>query len=288
MEQSHESLGMLGLGLLGTAFGERLLHSGRMVAGFDLEAARRDHFQSMGGRVEASAAAVARHANRLLLSLPDEAAVASVIDDLLPHLTPATIVLDTTTVGPDFSIAIARRLAAAGVTYLDATVAGSSQQARYGDIVMMIGGEVESVGRVEPLLQLLARQVFHVGPAGSGARMKLIVNLVLGLHRAALAEGLSLARRCGLEPQQTLAVLRSGAAYSAAMDSKGQKMLTEEFFPPQARLAQHLKDVRLIRELAATCGADLPLSDVHQRLLEQAVELGLGDADNSAVIKVFA
>jgi 3-hydroxyisobutyrate dehydrogenase-like beta-hydroxyacid dehydrogenase len=136
------------------------------------------------------------------------------------------------------------------------------------------------------LFRLCARQWFHVGPWGSGARTKLVVNLVLGLNRAALAEGLAFARACGLDLPAVLDVLRSGAAYSRAMDTKGRKMI-EGDFAPEARLAQHLKDVRLILDAGRRSGATLPLSELHERLLAGQTDRGLGDLDNSAVIRAF-
>jgi 3-hydroxyisobutyrate dehydrogenase-like beta-hydroxyacid dehydrogenase len=116
--------------------------------------------------------------------------------------------------------------------------------------------------------------------------MKLVVNLVLGLNRAALAEGLALAHHCGLDPTAALEVLRAGPAYSRMMDIKGAKMLAGDF-TPQARLAQHLKDVRLILKLGEASGARLPLSTLHRALLEQLAAAGYHDADNSAIIRAF-
>jgi 3-hydroxyisobutyrate dehydrogenase-like beta-hydroxyacid dehydrogenase len=116
--------------------------------------------------------------------------------------------------------------------------------------------------------------------------MKLVVNMVLGLNRAVLAEGLAMAERCGIAPAAALDMLKATPAYSAAMDTKGPKMVARDF-SPQARLSQHFKDVRLIRELASRVGAATPLSVVHEELLARAVALGLGDADNSAIIEVF-
>ena len=116
--------------------------------------------------------------------------------------------------------------------------------------------------------------------------MKLVVNLVLGLNRAALAEGLAFARACGFNPADALKILAAGPAYSRAMDTKGRKML-EHDFTPQARLSQHLKDVRLILAAGASTGARLPLSEVHRRLLEQVERAGFGDADNSAILKAY-
>jgi 3-hydroxyisobutyrate dehydrogenase-like beta-hydroxyacid dehydrogenase len=153
-------------------------------------------------------------------------------------------------------------------------------------LVVTAGGPVEEFRRAEPLFRLIAKKWFHVGPWGSGARTKLVVNLVLGLNRAVLAEGLAFARRCGLELPAVLDVLRSGAAYSAVMDAKGDKMIAAEFVP-EAKLAQHLKDVRLILAAGSKAGAVLPLSGVHERLLADVADRGFGECDNSSVIRAF-
>jgi 3-hydroxyisobutyrate dehydrogenase-like beta-hydroxyacid dehydrogenase len=116
--------------------------------------------------------------------------------------------------------------------------------------------------------------------------MKLVVNLVLGLNRAVLAEGLSFARACGLDGKAALNVLRAGAAYSRVMDTKGEKMLAGEFVP-EARLSQHHKDVYLILDAARKSGIELPLSRVHERLLSEAEGIGCGDLDNSAIIRAY-
>ena len=116
--------------------------------------------------------------------------------------------------------------------------------------------------------------------------MKLVMNLVLGLNRAVLAEGLEFARACGLDPYTALDILKAGPSYSRAMDTKGTRMLNEDF-EPEARLSQHLKDVRLILAAGARAGAHLPLSQIHRELLEAAEEAGFGQSDNCAVIKAF-
>ena len=116
--------------------------------------------------------------------------------------------------------------------------------------------------------------------------MKLVLNLVLGLNRAVLAEGLAYAAACGLDPAAALDILRAGPAYSRAMDVKGPRMLQGDY-TPEARLAQHHKDVGLILASGAEAGASLPLSRVHDELLRAAEQAGLGEADNSAVYEVF-
>lgn len=196
------------------------------------------------------------------------------------------MLIDTTTGDPETTAEIAKRVASLGATYVDATIAGSSQQAREGEIVVMAGGEADHVARCEPLFRCFARKWFHVGPCGSGARMKLVVNLVLGLNRAALAEGLVFARSLGLDLNATLEILRSGPAYSQAMDVKGRKMIDGDF-APVARLSQHRKDVRLIQDAAEKAGLQLPLSELHERLLMEAERLGFGESDNSAIIRAL-
>jgi 3-hydroxyisobutyrate dehydrogenase-like beta-hydroxyacid dehydrogenase len=179
-----------------------------------------------------------------------------------------------------------QRLFSRGVGYLDATISGSSADASRGEVIVMAGGRPETFAACTDLFAALARQWFYLGDWGSGNRVKLVTNLVLGLNRAALAEGLALAEAMGLDAQTTLTVLRQSAAWSRVMDTKGRKMILRDF-SPQARLSQHLKDVRLILAEAAKRGLDLPLSAVHCRLLENLESAGYGGADNSAIVEAF-
>lgn len=132
----------------------------------------------------------------------------------------------------------------------------------------------------------MAAKTFYLGAWGNAAKMKLVTNLVLSLNRAALAEGLVFAEVTGLTKQVALEVLLDSPAYSRTMDAKGPKMVLGEFFP-QARLAQHIKDVRLMQAEAERGGHTLPISSTHLRLLERAEAEGLGDLDNSAIIRVI-
>jgi 3-hydroxyisobutyrate dehydrogenase-like beta-hydroxyacid dehydrogenase len=152
--------------------------------------------------------------------------------------------------------------------------------------VLLVGGERADLEACAELFGCFARRWLHAGPWGAGARLKLVVNLVLGLNRAALAEGLAFARACGVEPETALEALRAGAAYSRAMDVKGRKMIDGDF-ACQARLSQHLKDVRLILDVGRRAEAYLPFSAVHEQLLERLEAAGLGQDDNAAIIRAF-
>jgi 3-hydroxyisobutyrate dehydrogenase-like beta-hydroxyacid dehydrogenase len=281
-----QTVGVIGLGLMGSALCARFLRAGMAVVGYDLAAAARRSLVAAGGREAVSTEALIRSADVIVLSLPDASIVASVLASAADALQPGQLLIDTTTGAPWQVEATAARLAERGIGYLDATVAGSSAQVLEGDVIVMVGGTAEAYHQAEPLLGTFARRSFHVGGRGSGSRMKLVVNLVLGLHRAVLAEALTLARAIELDPRATLDVLRSSAAYSAVMDTKGSKMLAEDF-SPQARLSQHLKDVRLILAAGERTAAPLPLSLLHRSLLERVEAAGHGELDNCAVLLAF-
>ena len=279
-------IGLIGLGLLGSGLAKRLLGAGFEVSGYDLDAGRRDHHRRIGGRVARDAAEIVSSTRRVVLSLPTTDVVEKVLEEVRSELQPGQVIVDTTTGEPRRTAGLGSDLAGRGVDYLDATVSGSSEHARRGEVVVMVGGAKVVFDACQDIFASFARRSFHVGPWGSGATMKLVSNLVLGLNRAALAEGLAFAAAVGLEKNAALEILQASLAYSRIMDSKGAKMV-EEDFTPQARLSQHLKDVRLMLEAAADTGITLPLTAAHRGLLEAAEAAGCGDLDNSAIIRAY-
>lgn len=283
---NRRRVGVIGLGLLGTALAERLRAGGYGVCGYDVDSVRGQALAGLGGRAAGCAGDVVRHCSRIVLSLPTTEVVETVLNEAAAELLPGRYVVDTTTGDPERTAALGGALAGKGVHYLDATVAGSSAQARAGDILLLVGGEPSHAEACADLFACLARDWFHLGPWGSGARMKLVVNLVLGLNRLVLAEGLAFARASGVELAQALRVLSAGPAYSRVMDFKGQKMLDRDF-EPQARLAQHLKDVGLILQQAESVGAKVPLTRLHREVLQQLEAAGFGGEDNAAVLRAF-
>jgi 3-hydroxyisobutyrate dehydrogenase-like beta-hydroxyacid dehydrogenase len=273
--------------LIGSALAGRFLAAGLPVLGWDVDPARLAALPAAGGgEAAAGAGEVFRRCPRVLLSLPSHREVADVITAAEAALPPGRIIVDTTTGDPASSEELGRRLAARDVAYLDATISGSSAQVRSGDVALMVGGDAAAFAACADLFAGIGRQTFHTGPAGTGAQMKLVTNLVLGLNRAALAEGLALAESLGFDPAVTLAVMRGSAAYSRIMDTKGERMIRGDF-APDARLSQHLKDVRLIVETGRQAGLPMPLSAAHRAVLEAAERAGFGDSDNSAIIEVL-
>ncbi|MFO0910371.1 MAG: NAD(P)-dependent oxidoreductase [Isosphaeraceae bacterium] len=223
---------------------------------------------------------------RVVISLYTTDVVEAVLAELDAGLHAGQILIDTTTGEPAQTAALAARLAARGVSYLDAPISGSSQQTREGAATVIVGGDRATFEACADLWPVMGTRVFHVGPCGSAARMKLISNLVLGLNRAVLAEGLAFAEALGVSPSAALEVMAGSNAYSKAMDVKGRKMV-ERDFSVQARLSQHLKDVHLILDAARDAGLSLPLTETHRRLMEQAEAAGWGDLDNSVIIETL-
>lgn len=277
-------VGIIGIGLVGTAIAERLLAAGYQVLGYDVRTEQMQVLERLGGK-PSDLLSVAG-CERLILSLPTSKIVATVMETIAPHLHRGGVVIDTTTGAPEDAVVLAERLATHDLDYVDATVGGSSRQVRTREAIFICGGTDNAFTRCVDLFDQCCRQAFHVGPAGSGARMKLVMNLVLGLSRAVVAEGLEFARASNIDPHLALDILKASPAYSRVMDTKGHRMLNDQF-DPEARLSQHLKDVRLILASGEASGAYLPLSSVHRDLLEAAEAAGYGTSDNSAIIKVF-
>jgi 3-hydroxyisobutyrate dehydrogenase-like beta-hydroxyacid dehydrogenase len=280
-------IGVIGLGLMGMAMSERLLQHGFDVRVWNRTRQKADPLLDLGASWSENPLA---DCDRIIISLYTSDVVESVLARLMNEMQVSPfvdklrgkILIDTTTGSPEQSAAMCVHFASFGIHYLDAPISGSSEQTRRGEAAVMVGGERSAFEACNDLWPMLGANVYHVGTSGSAAKMKLISNLVLGLNRAALAEALVFAQSMGVDPVSALEVLRGSMAYSRVMDVKGQKMLDEDF-SVQARLSQHLKDVRLI--LAS--GATLPLTETHCQLLEQAEAMGLGELDNSAIIKAI-
>src|SRR5215472_4961642 len=265
-------VGVIGIGLMGEVFARRLVAAGFGVAGFDVDPDKTARLAEFGAHPAASIGDVARAANPIVLAVFDTGQVEQVVEELVPVLAATggkrKVVLCTSTCDPDRVAALAERAEERGLCFLETPVSGTSEQVREGDGV----------------LHALFPRRFHVGRVGDGGRTKLAVNLILGLNRMALAEGLVFATRLGLEPDAFLKVAQASAAYSQVMDTKGRKMIASDF-RPEGRARQTLKDVHLMLAQAEKIGQPLPLLRVHCEALEACVRNGEGDLDNSVVVQ---
>lgn len=283
-------IALVGLGLMGSAMSRRWIDAGHEVAGFDLDEGRRAEHKSQGGSIGNSPAEVASTNQVVVLSLPNSDVVREVclgVDGLVALGRTGLLIIDTTTARPEDTEEIGACVAKTGNVFMDATLSGNAEQARAGDIVAMVGCEPHDFASACSVLEVIARSVHHVGPLGSGARTKLIVNLIVGVHRTAMAEALVVGEKSGLALEPLLGVLKDGAAYSRAMDIWGDRMVQGDHFPPASRMRQNHKDFKLILELGQTVEAPTFLASTVRQMLAIAESTGLADADNSGIVEIM-
>ncbi len=278
---------IIGFGLMGEVYAARLIAAGIPVRGFDIDPARRTRLEEIGGVSEDNIAAMLATPSRcILLAVFSTDQVEDVVDTyILPvrEQTPDVTIVCTTTADPDRIAALAARVAEHGIRFLDVPVSGTSEQVRRGDGVALIGGDPDIAAALTDIFRALFARSFHIGKAGDGGRAKLAVNLILGLNRLALAEGLVFAEKLGLDPEAFLEVAKGSASYSQVMETKGPKMLRGDF-SPEGRVKQTLKDCHLMLDQAASAGQTLSMLEVHAGVLEACVRAGEAELDNSAII----
>lgn len=278
---SHTPVGLIGLGLMGEVYAGRLIAAGFSVVGFDIDPAKGERLAAIGG-VAATIADIARQCDPIVLAVFNSDQVEDVVEHGLIPAAPGKIVLCTSTCDPDRIAALGERIGGR-LRFLETPVSGTSEQVRQGDGVGLIGGDERIAADAAPVLDALFPRRFHIGKVGDGGRAKLAVNLILGLNRLALAEGLVFAARLGLDPAGFLQVARGSAAASQVMDTKGPKMVSGDF-SPEGRIRQTLKDTQLMLDQARKAGQQLLLLQIHADVLQACVDHGDSEADNSIVI----
>jgi 3-hydroxyisobutyrate dehydrogenase-like beta-hydroxyacid dehydrogenase len=232
---AKEPIGLIGTGLFGTALADRLLSEGFPVVVYNRTRSKAEHLLTRGATWSENPFDECR---RVIFAVYTTGQVEELWNRMASNATTGQIILDTSTSDPQQTIAFGRRLASHGTSYLEAPFSGSSEQARNHESTALVAGEMEAFEACRDLLECLAAKTFYLGSWGNAAKMKLVSNLVLGLNRAVLAEGLAFADAVGLKMDDVLQVLLNSPAYSRIMAAKGPKM-TQGDFTPQARLAQH-------------------------------------------------
>ena len=275
-------VGLVGFGLMGEVYAGRLTAAGFAVTAFDVDAAKSARMAQIGVRA-ASLAEIARDCDPVVLAVFSTDQVEDVVERTLLPAARGKIVICTSTCDPDRIAALGARIDRR-LRFLEVPVSGTSEQVRQGDGVGLIGGDAQTAADAGAVLDALFPRRFHIGTYGDGGRAKLAINLILGLHRLALAEGLVFAGRLGLDPAAFLKVARSSAAESQVMGTKGPKMVSGDF-KPEGRVRQTLKDVQLMLDQAKKLGQQLPLLEINADVLKACVDHGEADLDNSIVIE---
>ncbi len=283
----NEQVGLIGLGLMGAVFATQLMNAGFAVLGYDVDAQKRAAFSKLGGRVAENVADIGRQCEVTLIAVFSIDQVADVVEGaggLLNTASADAIVLCASTCPPERIATLAERSARRALVLLDTPVSGTTAQVRSGEGLGLIGGSAAATERASAVLDAIYPKRFHIGEAGDASKAKLAINLILGINRLGLAEGLVFAERLGLDVAAFLRVARASAAYSQIMDVKGDKMV-EGDFTPLSKVSQHLKDVRIMLAEAAARDQALPLGEVLADVLEACMRHGDGEQDNAITIE---
>jgi 3-hydroxyisobutyrate dehydrogenase-like beta-hydroxyacid dehydrogenase len=284
-----ERVGIVGMGLMGQAFIHNMRKSQFIIQGYDLDPKRMDDLKNEGGHPVDTPADAAKGVRCLITSLPNSGIVREAVlgkGGIVEGAEKGLCICDTTTSRPDDSQRLSKELAERGIKFLDSAVSGTSTMAQAGDLIIIAGGDKDDFEACRPIFAGFSRAAYYMGPAGSGARTKLVINLILSGNRLALAEGLVLGEKMGLGLDNLLEVLKDGACSSKTMVDKGPKMLQADY-SKQGQIKTALKDNRLMIEESQRLGAPLFMTGIFSQLLQAAYEKGYGEKDSVAFIEVL-
>jgi 2-hydroxy-3-oxopropionate reductase len=289
MPSTKLHIGFIGLGLMGKPMALNLQAAGHRLFVHNRSSAVVDELAGQGMRVCASPAEIAGRADIVILMLPDTAAVEKVLFGefgLLENLGRGQVVVDMGTTDVTATRGFAKRVEAKGAAYVDAPVSGGQIGAQEGSLAVMVGARPQDFERVRPVLEVLGKNVTHVGEIGAGQVAKAANQVIVGLTIGAVAEAIHLARCCGVDPARMRAALQGGFAWSRIMEVHGQRMIDEQF-EPGGRVTTQKKDLEQALALAKRVGASMPATGLNLELYEKLVAQGHGGLDHSALIKVL-
>ncbi|WP_413719334.1 NAD(P)-dependent oxidoreductase [Silicimonas sp. MF1-12-2] len=274
------TVGLFGLGLIGMALAQRFLAAGHDVLGFDVDGTRKALLEQKGGT--ATDPTSIWQADIVLSAVFSTEQLADIIADA-PDGT-GKVLVSMSTCDPDQMADLERAAQTRSICLVEAPISGTSLQVQNGTALLLLAGVSEGLDLFEEIADAISPNRERVGEIGDGNRTKLAINCVLGLNRAAVAEGLVFAEALGLDPETFLQTALRSAARSDVMAAKGSMMVARDF-KPLGRIVQSQKDFNLIREMAARNGhGQLPMVSRYLDLMENAVGAGEGDLDNSAVL----
>lgn len=285
-----QRIGFIGVGLIGSALARNLLSGGFSVIAHDIDPVKVDAMVEAGAKKAASPDQIPPQVDVIILSLPNSADVKQAILDMRLFETGRNglIVLDASTIELEVSAELVAQLRQRGIEMLDATVSGTPVMCAAKENIFMVGGKKEVFDQCEPIFSAMSKESLYMGDNGSGLVVKLIVNLVLALNRMVLAEGLTLAKKAGLDQMRMLEVLKKSAAYSKTMDQKGERMVNKQFIPPLGRLKNTIKSLRYALALGAKVNCPLPLLSLNVQALTSEIAKGRMEWDSSDIISFYS
>ena len=270
-----QRIGFIGLGVMGTPMAGHLANAGHALTVLDVDRAKAEQLAARHTGVELAATPreVAAAAGVVITMLPSGEYVRDVAlgaDGLIEGFAGGELLIDTSSSEPRFTLATAARLGERGIAMLDAPVSGAEWGAKAAELVFMAGGTAEDLARARPLLEVMGKRIFHLGPIGSGHTMKSINNTITAMVLLATAEGLALGKKLGLDPAAMTDVLNVATGMSWITQTHIKQRVTSRTFDDPFKLELMVKDIRIALELAESGGVELPFSTLGRTLWGQA------------------
>ena len=281
------SVGVLGLGIMGSAMAFNLMKAGFRVVGYDPAAACRSRHRKAGGIVAGSEREVARLARIVILSLPSTGALSRVAGEIVLNGKAKNILIETSTLPIAAKEAARKRLAAAGATLLDCPLSGTGAQARAKDLIVYGSGDPAAFRKSVPVLKGFSRGHYYVGRFGNGSKMKFAANLLVAIHNISSAEAVILARRAGLDPALAVKVLGDGAGASRMLQVRGPLMVRRSYRPATVTNVTWQKDMKIIGAFVKQLGSPAPLFNATKAVYQAAMREGYAGSDTAAVCAVL-
>jgi len=285
--KSAGTVGMAGLGIMGSAMSANLVKAGFRVVGYDPMPTQRAVLKRAGGTPVANAGAVAKGADVVITSLPSAAALAAVAQELAQKGAKGLIVIETSTLPIAVKEAARKVLARAGMVMLDCPLSGTGAQARVKDLSVYASGPAAAVKQVLPVFEGFARSHYHVGPFGAGSKMKFIANLLVSVHNVAAAEAFVLGKKAGLDAAMVLKVIGDGAGSSRMFQVRGPMMVSGDYTDATMKVKTWQKDIEIISGFLREVDCPAPLFAASTPFYNAAMAMGLADADTASVCAVL-
>jgi 2-hydroxy-3-oxopropionate reductase len=279
------TVGFVGLGIMGRPMLRNLLKAGYTAVGYDRTGEKLDAAVADGAQRGASNADVGARARIVITMLPDGPEVEEAVlgaDGILSGSKSGSLIIDMSSISPLVAQKVAAACAEKGVDYIDAPVSGGEPKAIDGTLAIMVGASEALYQKAEPILKCTGSSVTLTGPVGAGNTTKLANQIIVACNIAAMGEALTLATRCGLNPEVVMNAIKGGLAGSAVLNAKGP-MLIARNFKPGFRISLHQKDLRNALKTAEANGVYLPLTAQVQQMISSLIADGKGDFDHSAI-----
>src|ERR1700722_14279347 len=282
-----KTVGMIGLGIMGSAISRNLVERGWRVIGFDIDATRRTELARAGVTIADDVGQVARDAPVIMTSLPSPAAVEDVAQRIANSGQSPRIVVELSTLTIADKLRFEAILKKAGHIALDCPLSGTGAQAKNRDLIVYASGDSDAIARCTGLFADFAKQSADLGRFGNGSRMKFVANHLVAIHNVATAEAMILAERAGLDPKKVVDMVGPGAGGSRMFQMRAPMMVERSYEPATMKVSTWKKDMAIIAEFADDVGCATPMFALTQPVYAEAMAMGLGDQDTAAVFEVL-